>query len=372
MIRIALCITDLNVGGAERCLVELATRLDRTRFQPVVYCLAGAPEPDQTSFIPTLETAGVDVHCLGAKRATDFFAVVARLSAMLRERETDLVQTFLFHANIVGRFAAWQAGVPHTVCGIRVAERRASWHRWLERATHRLVEKYVCVSRSVADFSASQTRLPAAKLVVIPNGTDLARFTDVKPANLADLGLSGRRFVTFIGRLEHQKGLPQLLSTAVDWLRRLPNCDLLLVGAGPLEKALRQQCYHTGISGRVHFIGWRSDIPSLLAASNLLVLTSAWEGMPNVILEAMAAGLPVAATQVEGIAELLGPELQEQSVPYGSWDDFSDLVTRILSDQDRAVRLGHANRNRVEQMFTIERMVDAYQNLWERILTTSR
>jgi glycosyltransferase involved in cell wall biosynthesis len=372
MTSVALCITDLNVGGAERCLFELATRLDRNRFEPVVYCLSPAPPAGETTLIPALQSAGLEFECLGARKLSDFPKVVARLANMLRQRKTQVIQTFLSHANFVGRIAAWRAGVPSVVCGIRVAQRHSSWHLWLDRMTHRLVDRYVCVSQAVAAFSAGTARLPAEKLVVIPNGIDLSRFHDVRPADLSGLGIAGRRLVTFIGRLEAQKGLPDLLATASNWLRRLPDCDLLLVGKGPLAAALQRQCREAGIDQRVHFAGWRADIPAILAASSLLVLTSAWEGMPNVVLEAMASGLPVVATQVEGVCEALGPGFQEQSVPYGKWEEFSDSLVRILSDCKLADRLGRANRRRTEHQFTIERMVASYQGLWERIVAGSR
>ena len=292
------------------------------------------------------------------------------LGPRARQRKTQVLQTFLFHANFVGRIAARRAGVP-VVCGIRVAQRQSSWHLWLDRMTHRLVDRYVCVSQSVAAFSASTARLPVDKLVVIPNGVDLSRFRNVKPAAPANLKVAGRRLVTFIGRLEVQKGLPHLLATASNWLRRLPDCDLLLVGKGPLQAALQKQCRKAGIDDRVHFAGWQGEIPAILAASSLLVLTSAWEGMPNVVLEAMASGLPVVATQVEGVCELLGPGFHEQSVPFGKCEDFSDSVVRILSDRKLADRLGRENRRRTEHEFTIERMVASYQDLWERIVAGS-
>jgi glycosyltransferase involved in cell wall biosynthesis len=368
---IGLCITDLNVGGAERCLFELATRIDRKRYQPTVYCVTAAPKPGETTLIPALESAGIEVKCLGARNSFDFLSVISRLATWLRERKTELLQTFLFHANIVGRLAATRGGVPHVVCGIRVAERGEAWHIPPDRTTHRLVKRYVCVSQSVADFCVRTARLPADKMAVIPNGIDMARLTDVQKADLSGLGLSGRRVVTFIGRLTPQKGLYELLFTARDWLPRAPDCDLLLVGEGPLEAALRRQCGELGIADRVHFAGWRPDIPAVLAASKLFVLASAWEGMPNVVLEAMAGGLPVAVTQVEGVAELLGPGLQEQSAPYGEWDAFSEMVVRILGDSDLARRLGKANRDRAEHSFTLPRMVASYEQLWEQIMSAS-
>ena len=372
MTNIALCITDLNFGGAEHCLVELATRLDRSRFTPMVYCLSPEPAPGESMLIPALLSAGVEVESLGARKAADFLGVVARLARKLRQRKTSILQTFLFHANFVGRIAAWRAGVPHVLCGIRVAERNSSWHLWLDYATQRAVEQYVCVSQSVARFAADTVRLPAHKLVVIPNGIDMSRFNQVAPANLAGLGVSARRLITFVGRLDIQKGVSRLLSLAGDWLRRLPDCDLLLVGKGPLETELRQQSEELGISERVHFAGWRPDIPAILAASSLLVLTSAWEGMPNAVLEAMASGLPVVATQVEGVCELLGPTFQEQSVLHGKWEAFSDLVVRILSNRGLAHRLGQENRTRSEQHFSIGRMVESYEALWEQILAGPR
>ena len=371
MNNIALCITDLNVGGAERCLVELATRLDRKRFTPIVCCLSPAPPPGETTLVPALEAAGVEVVCLGARKTTDFPWVVARLARLLAGRKPQILQTFLFHANIVGRLAAWLAGMRHVVCGIRVAQRSPAWRLWLDRMTHRTVARYVCVSRSVADFSAKAGRLPADRLLVIPNGVDLSRFTNVPPADPASFGAAGQRLVTCIGRLDPQKGMAQLLTTAGDWLPRLPDCDLLIVGEGPLEDGLRRQCREAGIAERVHFAGWRPDIPEILAASSLLVLASAWEGMPNVVLEAMASGLPVVAVAVEGVEELLGREAGEQTVPYGQRQAFSDAVARILSDPHLAARLGRENRHHTEQNFTIQGMVSAYENLWEQILAES-
>jgi len=368
-IRIALCITDLEIGGAERCLAELATRLDRGRFEPVVYCLAPEPADAERSCLGPLREAGVPVHCLGGRSRWQLFWVVLRLAWLLRRQRAQLVQTMLFHANIVGTMAARLARVPKVVAGLRVAERGAEWHvRWESRLRRR-VDRHVCVSRDVADFGWAEMRIPREKLVVIPNGVDPARYPAPEPAKLTSLGVwAGRRAVTFVGRLERQKGVRWLIESAPDWLERLPDFDLLLVGKGPLEPELRRLAEKLGIPGRVHFAGWRPDVPEILAASEILVLPSEWEGMPNVVLEAMASRLPVVASDVEGVRELLGEGAKNQTVRFGDGRGLAERLARLLSDPQLAAELGAANRRRVEQEFGIERMVAAYEDLWESLV----
>ncbi|NLE37550.1 MAG: glycosyltransferase [Pirellulaceae bacterium] len=365
---VALCITELDVGGAERCLVELATRLDRRRFEPVVYALARPPEGDR-SCLSALEAAGIDVHFLGLRRKYQFPIAVARLARRFKRQRPDVVQSFLHHAGIVSRLAARWAGVPVVVSGIRVAERRERWPLWLDRTTTGMVDRHVCVSRAVARFSIVEGGLPEASLVVIPNGIDLQRYQNAVPADLRDVGIvSERRLVTYIGRLDAQKGLEWLLRGARSWLADAPDCDLALVGQGPQRSALERLAAEEGISDRVQFLGFRADVPALLARSSLLVLPSRWEGMPNVVLEAMAAGLPVVATDVEGVAELLGDDADGQVVPFGDTAAFAAAVTRILSDRDLADRLGRRNRSRAAEYFQIDDMVERYQTLWTELV----
>lgn len=368
-INIALCITELDLGGAERCLTELAVRVDRRRFAPVVYCLGPRPAREDASCLPALEAAGVKFHCLGGRSMWQFPLVAGRLKRLLASQNTQIIQAFLFHANLLGRIAAPRAGVGVVVCGIRVAERGTPWHLRLDRLTQGWVDRYVCVSRSVAEFSATTGRLPSPKLVVIPNGIDLAKYPARQPADLNAMGIpTGRRVVTFVGRLESQKGVQWLIEAAPAWLEKLPDCDLLVVGEGPLRHTLEATCQAEGLAGRVHFAGWRTDVPEILAASDLLVLPSAWEGMPNVVLEAMASRRPVVASNVEGIEELLGATAPQQTVRYGDSKDLVDKVVSLMSDQTAAARVAESNRRRVEENFAISRMVAAYEDLWESLI----
>ena len=234
---LALCITDLDVGGAERCLTELATRVDRTRYKPTVYCLQ--PLPSGNDLLDRLSSADVDVCSTNARRSLDGIATIALLANEFSRRKTDVVQSFLFHANIVGRLAARKAGIRKIFCSIRVAESQRRWRLWADWATDRPVSRHICVSQDVANFATWQGKLPRSKLTVIPNGVDAAKFSAASPADLAECGFRpNRRSVIFIGRLERQKRVDWLLRSAVHWMPQLDDIDLMIVGAGRERDAL--------------------------------------------------------------------------------------------------------------------------------------
>ena len=169
-IDVVLCITDLEVGGAERCLYELALRLDRNRFRPTVVCLQPPPAPEKDALHRGLETAGIETHFLSVRRLRHATRALYALSAFLTSKKPLVFQSFLYHANLLGRFAARRAGVPVVFSGIRVAEQRSEWRLRFDRWSDRMVDRHVCVSQSVADFSRDQGHLPESKLIVIPNG----------------------------------------------------------------------------------------------------------------------------------------------------------------------------------------------------------
>jgi glycosyltransferase involved in cell wall biosynthesis len=372
-ISVALCITDLDIGGAERCLTEIAVRIDRSRFAPVVYCMAPRPAREEASCLPALDKAGIEVHCLGARGVWQFPAVAHRLKRLLAAQKPQVIQTFLFHANLLGRIVARRAGVKAVVSGVRVAEHAARWHLRLDRLTQRWVDRYVCVSQAVAEFSAQRGGLPPEKLVVIPNGIDLDKYPSRRPADISAFGIAaGRRAITFIGRLQPQKSVDWLIATAPQWLGKLPDCELLLVGDGPLRPSLEVAAKTAGVADRVHFAGWRPDVPEILAASSLLVLPSQWEGMPNVVLEAMANRLPVVASDVEGVRELLGPNTGRQTVAHGDTQGLAAAIVGLMGDSALATATGLQNRRRAEESFGIARMVRLYEDLWASLAHSSQ
>lgn len=371
-VRIAFCITELDPGGAERALVELVTRLDRTRFEPVVYCLARRPRGNPISLADRLEEAGVPLHCFGARGVLGLPRLLSQLRHQLAVDRPQILQTFLFHANVIGAWAAHRAGLPHVVTGIRVAERRAKGHLWLSRWADRFVDRHVCVSESVSIFSQRQGGLPAEKLAVIPNAVDFERFAAAQPVSRQSIRVAADApLIVCVGRLDEQKGIAWLLESLRDVLRLHPNCELLLVGDGPDRRELEELAKKLALP-KIHFPGYRSDIPQILAACDLLVLPSRWEGMPNVVLEAMASGRAVVATDVEGVREALGPNAKEQVVAVDDPRGFSERIATILADPTLRQRLGNANQQRAAAEFTHVAMVAAYERLYLELLTGGR
>jgi glycosyltransferase involved in cell wall biosynthesis len=363
-LRIAFCITELNVGGAERCLVELAIGLRRLGHGPSVYCLGPRPVDGAARLLARLDDAQVPISFFGARGLRSAPRVLRQLRREFRAERPDIVQTFLWHANVLGPLAAWSAGIARVVTGLRVAEPRRRWRWPLERFAGRFADRHVAVSEGVADFARERIGLQAEKIVAIPNGVSLNK-EPVAAIDLSHFGISAkRRAVVFIGRLDEQKGIEWLVERSPDLFARLPRHDLLIVGKGPLEDAIARRIDRLQVADRVHLLGWRDDVAAILAAADLLVAPSQWEGMSNVVLEAMSVARPVVAFDVEGIRDVLGDNSAAQIVDRKNRDAFIDNVTRIAADQLLQHELGATNRDRVESHFRLDQMVAAYERLY--------
>lgn len=416
-IKVALVITELQIGGAEKAIVELACGLDPDRFEPVVYSLRSQAYHDGAlSYIPVLRSRGIPVQFLDVAGPFGFLGGVRRLATKLRDQKADVLQSFLFHANLLSRWAARRARIPVVCSGIRVSEKERRSHLWWDHFTRKSVDSWVCVSQSVADWTEKEGKISPDRIVVIPNAVSPAPITFLEnrtpteprsrgaaknepteslppPPPLFD-GVDGHHAV-FIGRLTHQKGADWLLETTPDWLGGSEDetdsvgetqneadsagvpangWSLWLVGSGIEEDRLRRQVSNLPprVREKIHFAGWRPDIPAILASADLFLLTSRWEGMPNVVLEAMMAGLPVLATRSDGVQEILGEELSaSQTCSFGETSEFLAKIRPLLEEGDQRKRLGEANQIRAKADFSLTTMVSRYEDLWKRLLDDS-
>jgi starch synthase (maltosyl-transferring) len=372
---VALVITELDVGGAEKALAALAAGLCRARWSPRVIALG----PEAPLAAP-IRAAGVPVECLGVDPRRPARAV-ARLASALRRARPALVQSFLFHANVATRLAAPWAGRPWVLGGLRVAERQKGWHLRLDRLTAPLGLGSVCVSEGVRRFSREAGGWPDERLTVIPNGVDVAPFDRAEAVPRGSIGVpDAATLALFVGRLDPQKGLSVLLDAAEALLAAPPDGDsdgngdgngwhIVLAGDGPERGRLTTRIEASpALSGRVHLLGARGDVPGLLRSADLLVLPSLWEGMPNAVLEAMAARRAVVATAVEGTEDLVVPGQTGWLVPPGDPAALAAALLDAASDPDRLARFGQAARTRAEARFSTAATVAAYERLWAGVL----
>ncbi len=363
--RIDFVITELNPSGAERCLTEVACGLAASGHGVRVFAFGPLPQGEKGQLVASLQAAGIPVSS-GNARSHEFIRCYRELKVWLRDGRADICQTFLFHANVLGTFAARAAGVGVCVGGIRVAEKNW-WRTRLEMRAARQMDHLVCVSHAVADFAAAELRIEAERLSVIPNAVDVTRFSTARPIDWSEFGWPRDSDVTiFVGRLHPQKGL-ELLQRQIDAI--VPantNQRLLLVGDGPLRARLERWAETVG-RDRVQLVGWRADIASLLKSSRMLVLPSHYEGMPNVVLEAFAAGIPVVCSRVEGSQELVSHARESQSFEAGDAAEMAAKLNRFASDRALCHDMGESNLARAKRDFSIPAMVEAYASLYRTL-----
>ena len=270
----------------------------------------------------------------------------------------------------LSRLAAPWAHSPWVLCGLRVAEHKKRWHLVVDRLTSVLSTGSVCVSQGVLRFSRDVAMLDPEQLIVIPNGVDLRPFDAAVGIARATLGIpDNAHLALYVGRLDPQKGLVDLLDAAEHVISKRSSWHLVLAGDGPSRPwLLNQLANHEQLGERIHWIGQCGDIPALLATANVLVHASLWEGMPNVVLEAMAAGLPVIGTAVEGTEDLVLPGQTGWLVPPHQPPTLSRALIEAVDSPETCVRYGQAGRLRVERQFAVEKTVAAYERLWAAVL----
>lgn len=371
-IRVGLLILELSRGGAETALVRLATSLDRRRYLPVVYTMSSRPQDLQNSLAPILANAGIEVVELGVRGAVGIPAALLRLSRRLRRDRIDVLQCFMFHANILGRFAGRLAGVPVVCAGVRVAEREAPKRLRLDCATRALVDAWVCVGESVAEFTRG-TGIPSERVVSIPNGVE--DFAGEAAPAAGSRALNVRRRAISVGRLTRQKGFDWFLERLAEFRASpsLSNWEFWIVGDGEERESLERLCAEKELTGLVRFTGWRADARELVASSDLFVLPSRWEGMPNALLEASIAGVAALCAGVEGVGEVLGgdePDGKLQITTPGDGAEWRAKLERLLTDDALRSRLGWRNRVRALERFTVSATTRQYEELWRRLLAS--
>ncbi|TDA69489.1 MAG: glycosyltransferase [Clostridia bacterium] len=360
--------TGLAYGGAETQLVNLATRLKKRGWDVRVISML----PPQ-AFTEELQAAGIPLATLNMRRGVPDPRAVFKLVAIFRQWRPRILTTFMFHANLLGRIAGRLGGVPIIVSSIRNENFGGPRRDQVLRLTDWMGDVTTTNSRLAADSLVKRGVVPAARIRVIPNGLVLDKFLpngSDRTSFRQQLGIAEDDFLWLsVGRLEEQKDYPTLLQALQILGHKGQKAQLRVAGQGPLLENLQRQAADLGISDRVVFLGLRRDIPLLLNAADGFVLSSAWEGLPNVVMEAMAAAKPVVATSVGGVPELVQEGVSGYMVPPRNAEALAAAMGKMMAipEAERKV-MGQAGRAHIEANYSLDRVVDRWDELYENLL----
>ncbi|MDX1932935.1 MAG: glycosyltransferase [Capsulimonadales bacterium] len=377
MIRIAHIITGLRTGGAETMLFKLLSRTSPDRFRPSVWCLT-----DDGPVADRIRELNIPVTCLGMRRGLPDMAGVLRLSAQLRAFRPEIVQTWLYHADVAGGIAARMAGCRTVVWNIRNSSFDPSRAK---RATVLLARVGARLSRSIPDAILCCSEVAkrehialgyaSERFVLLPNGFDIRQLKpdpDARVAVRSELKFPAETpLVGMVARFDPQKDHDNFLRAAARIAAVRPDVGFVCCGDGvdPDQPALRSRAASGGIGERVRFLGRRSDIPRLNAAFDVAVSSSRYgEGFPNVIGEAMACGVPCVVTESGDGPFLVGDT--GKVVPTGNDAALADALLELLSlPPERRAERGQAARQRVIDHFEIGAVAERYAEFYVSLLS---
>ncbi|MBN1765197.1 MAG: glycosyltransferase, partial [Sedimentisphaerales bacterium] len=326
--RVLLLNTDLNIGGAPHFVRDLACGLDKSEFDVQVASLA--PEGPVAKEI---QAASIPVHCMGAKGILDvrIFYHLARIISTFRPH---ILHASLVHSNIVARLLGCICNLPHVVATIHTAEQGKQWHLILENLTCRMSDVTVCVSPSVLQHVLHYSHVPETRLKVIKNGIDWERFKNAKPLDCHKEGINTEKItLMFVGRLDPVKNI-DLLLMATSHLQKDHNIQLLILGDGPERNKLESLKRKLNLDNTVYFIGPRRDVERWLKIADIFILPSKWEGFGLAALEAMAAGVPVIATDVTGLNDIIMDGQTGLLVPSDNDQQLSKVIDNLIKNPD--------------------------------------
>ncbi len=352
--RVVFLLEDLLYGGTQRQALELARRLDKSRFAVELWVLRRGDD-----LLPVAKEYGLPVTYLSRAGWVDPKSLL-RLGRRLWTNPPDILMLLTVIPNIWGRLLGRLARVPVIVGNCRGGA--APW-RQHERVLWPFAHHILCNSQILKDFLVSRYGLPPARLTVVPNGVDTDFF---KPGNNGRP--EGPQVVLSVARLVPDKDHDTLLAAFSRLAGQHPGAELWLVGNGPRRESLEKQARDLGLAGQVKFLPATHDIRKLYHQADIFVLSSVAEALPNVILEAMAAGLPVVATRVGGLPEAVVPEDTGFLVNPRDVAGLTASLARLLDDPETGRSLGRRGRERVLAQFSFEAMVSRHQDVWARLL----
>lgn len=358
-IRVCHVSVGLCTGGLERLLVDFARFHDRDRFDMQFVALRNLGRPADE-----IRAHGCEVHALDAEKF-GFVGRIRELTRLLRRIRPDVVHTHNANPHLYGTLAARLAGIP-VVVNTRHGQRfgQTPWDRRQFRWVSRLADRVIAVSDDAARLTISDDGVPPRKVARIWNGIDTVRFSYRGPAP--------RPSAISVARLSPEKDFPTLLRSVPEIAVRVPDFHLRIVGDGPERSKLEALVRDLHIEPFVELLGERNDVPELLAQAGFFVTSSLTEGISLTLLEAMAVGLPIVATNVGGNPEIVQDGFTGRLVQPADPKALAFAITQFCHHKNRWPDIGRAGRRRVLDHFDIRQMLRDYEATYAELVEAKR
>jgi len=363
MTRVLYVVNNLGVGGAEHVLLGLASGLDRSMYDPTVVSVG-----PNLALAPKFVAAGVPVICLNTKVKADPRGYV-RLVRLVRELAPDILHGFLWRSNMFCRYAGRRCRVPTVVTSEHSMRVDGPIREWINRRTAAGSSAVVCVSRAVLRHMRDSVGIPERLLRVIYNGVDLSRFAPCADKRSArdSLGLPpDGPVIGTVARHTEEKRIDRFVEMARLIGKVLPEASFITAGEGPKLAWLTDLARRR--DAKVRFLGYRDDVPLVLGALDVFVLTSQTEGLPMAVIEAMAVELPIVSMLVGGVAEMVRNGQDGVLVKQGDIRAVADGVLDLLQSRETRARMGRSARRRVMSLVSLDAVVAKHERLYEELL----
>jgi glycosyltransferase involved in cell wall biosynthesis len=358
------------VGGTEKQLSLLASSLNPDIFRPIVVQLSSHPSQKTTETIGNVKL----IH-LPTKKIYTLHGLnqIRKLVKLAKDEQVNIIHTFFEKSEVMGWLVKRLAGIPVWVTSRRdLGFKRKEIYNKIFRISSRDCSKCVANCNAVKDQTLKKERLPEEKVEVIYNGMDFSPYQKSYNGNAfrKEIGIDNPTLlVGMIANFNFEiKGHQFFMESAKSILERVPNTEFILVGDGALRKRFEKLSEELGIRQKIHFSGKRNDIPVILSNLNVSVLCSTNEGFSNVILESMAAGKAVVATNVGGSPEMVTDGVTGYLVPPADSNALAKAIIDLLKNPNKAEEMGKEGRKIVQEKFTTEAMTKQYEKLYEELI----
>lgn len=367
-IKILYLITGLKTGGAEIVLYNLIRNINKRKFDPVVVSIIPIAEIGKK-----IQDSGIRILSLSTKFKYNPF-IFFKLISILKREEPQILHSFLFHSILLGRIVGKIYKVPIIISSIHSEYVGGFLRNRLLQITDNLDDVVTIVSQKAAETMIISKILSTNKLLVIYNGIDLNKFIfqDKKTREeiREELNLKkDDKVLISVARLFEAKGYPYLIEAIKILKKKYLDIKLLILGEGKEKNKLEEQIRDSNLEKNISLLGRKENVSDYLNASDIFVLASLWEALGCVILEAMACGLPVIATNVGGIPEIIEDNVSGFLVSSKNPEALAQKIDYLLGlDEQKRLELGNRGRKIIEEKFSLDRMVESYENLYYELL----